>query len=161
MRTIASAWQQQRLAQNAEQIQALGKELYERLCTMAEHVADVGDHLRRAGSSYDQFVGSLDARVMVTARRFRELGVNAAKELPADLLPIDLETREPRAQELRVPTPGIPDRRRARHRQRQGLTRGLLDRHRQRDVRADLDLARLDRHRHFTASLRAAYIGTG
>ena len=85
LRTIASAWQQQRLTQNAEQIQALGKELYERLCTMAEHVADVGDHLRRAGSSYDQFVGSLDARVMAAARRFRELGVNAAKELPADL----------------------------------------------------------------------------
>jgi len=104
LRTIASAWQQQRLTQNAEQIQALGKELYERLCTLAEHVADVGDHLRRAGSSYDQFVGSLDARVLVAARRFKELGVNAPKELPADLPPIHLETREPRAQELRVPT---------------------------------------------------------
>ena len=83
LRTIASAWQQQRLTQNAEQIQALGKELYERLCTMAEHVADVGDHLRRAGSSYDQFVGSLDARVLASARRFKDLGINAAKELLA------------------------------------------------------------------------------
>ena len=49
LRTIASAWQQQRMTQNAEQIQALGKELYERLCTMAEHVADIGDHLRQGG----------------------------------------------------------------------------------------------------------------
>ena len=104
LRTIASAWQQQRLTQNAEQIQALGKELYDRLCTMAEHVADVGDHLRKAGSSYDQFVGSLDARVLASARRFKDLGVSAAKELAPDLPPVHLEPRETRTLELRVPT---------------------------------------------------------
>jgi DNA recombination protein RmuC len=103
LRTIASAWQQKRLAENAEQIQALGKELYDRLCTMAEHIADVGDHLRKAGSAYDQFVGSLDARVLTSARRFKDLGVSAAKELVADLPPVQLEPREPRTPELRVP----------------------------------------------------------
>jgi DNA recombination protein RmuC len=104
LRTIASAWQQQRLTQTAEQVQALGKELYDRLCTMAEHVADVGDHLRKAGSSYDQFIGSLDARVLASARRFKDLGVSPTKELAPDLPPVHLELREPRTPELRVPT---------------------------------------------------------
>jgi DNA recombination protein RmuC len=103
LRTVATAWQQQRLAENAEEIQAMGKELYERLTTMAEYVAQVGTALRKAGAAYDNFVGSLDARVLVSARRFRDLGVSAPKDLP-DILPVHIEMREPRAAELRVPT---------------------------------------------------------
>lgn len=102
LRTVATAWQQQRLAENAEEIQAMGRELYERLSTMAEYVAQVGTALRRAGAAYDDFVGSLDARVLVSARRFRDLGVSAPRELP-DVPPIHMEMREPRAAELRVP----------------------------------------------------------
>jgi DNA recombination protein RmuC len=102
LRTVAASWQQQRLAENAEQIQAMGKELYERLATMADHVVSMGDHLRKAGDAYDQFVGSLDGRVLVSARRFKELGVSASKEI-ADLPPLHLDVREPRAGELRVP----------------------------------------------------------
>jgi len=102
LRTVASAWQQQRLARNAEEIRQLGKELYERLATMAEHIADVGDHLRKAGASYDSFIGSLDTRVLASARRFKELGVSAAKELPEDLGSTHLEVRQPRAPELRA-----------------------------------------------------------
>jgi DNA recombination protein RmuC len=104
LRTVATAWQQQRLTENAEEIQALGRELYERLTTMADHVSQVGAALKRAGSAYDDFVGSLDARVMVSARRFRELGVSASKELPEALAPASIDIREPRAAELRVPT---------------------------------------------------------
>jgi DNA recombination protein RmuC len=103
LRTVATAWQQQRLAENAEEIQAMGKELYERLTTMAEYVAQVGGALRRAGAAYDDFVGSLDARVLVSARRFRDLGVSAPREMP-DIPPVHIEMREPRAAELRVPT---------------------------------------------------------
>lgn len=103
LRTVASAWQQQRLARNAEEIRQLGKELYERLSTMAEHIADVGDHLRKAGASYDNFVGSLDARVLASARRFKELGVGVARDLPDDLPSTHLEVRQPRAPELRAP----------------------------------------------------------
>jgi DNA recombination protein RmuC len=103
LRTIASAWQQQRLAKNAEEIRELGKELYDRLATMAEHVADVGRHLKKAGESYDDFVGSLDSRVLASARRFKELGVSAAKELPEDMPPAHIDLREPRAPELRAP----------------------------------------------------------
>ena len=103
LRTVASAWQQQRLAQNAEQIRQIGKELYERLATMAEHIADVGEHLRRAGTSYDAFIGSLDSRVLASARRFKDLGVSASKELPEDLTSTHLDVRQPRAPELRAP----------------------------------------------------------
>ena len=103
LRTIESAWQQQRLTENAEQIRELGKELYERLSTMGEHVADLGRQLKRAGQSYDDFIGSLDARVLVSARKFRDLGVSAAKEMPDDLPPAQVEVREARAPELRAP----------------------------------------------------------
>jgi DNA recombination protein RmuC len=103
LRTVATAWQQHRLAENAEEIQAMGKELYERLTTMAEYVAQVGTALKRAGTAYDEFVGSLDARVLVSARRFRDLGVSVPRELP-DIPPVHLDMREPRAAELRVPT---------------------------------------------------------
>ena len=102
LRTVASAWQQQRLAKNAEEIRQMGKDLYERLSTMAEHIADVGDHLKKAGASYDAFVGSLDARVLASARRFKELGVSASKDLPDDLPSTHLDVRQPRAPELRV-----------------------------------------------------------
>lgn len=104
LRTVATAWQQQRLTENAEEIQTMGRELYERLTTMADHVAQLGTALKRAGTAYDDFVGSLDARVMVSARRFRELGVSASKELPDALPSASMEIREPRAAELRVPT---------------------------------------------------------
>ena len=103
LRTVESAWQHQRLAQNAEQIRELGKDLYERISTMAEHVADLGDHLRRAGASYDKFVGSLEARVLAGARRFKELGVSPGSELRDDITTARLELREPRAPELRAP----------------------------------------------------------
>ena len=102
LRTVASAWQQQRLAKNAEEIRQMGKDLYERLSTMAEHIADVGDHLKKAGASYDAFVGSLDARVLASARRLKELGVSASKDLPDDLPSTHLDVRQPRAPELRV-----------------------------------------------------------
>lgn len=103
LRTVASAWQQQRLAKNAEEIRQLGRDLYDRLATMAEHIADVGDHLKKAGASYDNFVGSLDARVLASARRFKELGVTGSKELADDLPTTHLDVRQPRAPELRAP----------------------------------------------------------
>lgn len=103
LRTIESAWQQQRLTENAEQIRELGKELYDRLATMAEHVAQVGSHLKKAGQTYDDFIGSLESRVLVSARKFRDLGVSATKEIPEDLPPAQIEVREPRAPELHAP----------------------------------------------------------
>lgn len=102
LRTVASAWQHYRLAQSAEEIRSLGTELYDRLAVMAEYVADIGANLKQAGAAYDRFLGSLESRVLVTARRFRDLGVSATKEI-AESTPLALETREPKANELRVP----------------------------------------------------------
>ena len=102
LRTVASAWQHYRLAESAEEIRSLGGELYERLALMAEHVADLGANLKQAGTAYDRFVGSLESRVLVTARRFRELGVSSTREVP-DPAPLALDLREIRASELRVP----------------------------------------------------------
>ena len=103
LRTVASAWQQQRLAENAEQVRALGTELYERVALMADYVQDVGLNLRQAGAAYDRFVGSLESRVLVTARRFRDLGISGTKDIPDPAPPLELEVREPRSTELRVP----------------------------------------------------------
>jgi len=102
LRTIASTWQQQRLAQSAEEVRALGTELYERLAVMADNIQSLGLNLKQAGAAYDRFIGSLDSRVLVSARKFKELGVTAAKEIP-DLEPARIELREPRAPELRAP----------------------------------------------------------
>ena len=70
---------------------------------MADHVQDVGTNLRQAGAAYDRFLGSLESRVLVTARRFRDLGVSPSKEMPEAAPPLAIEPREPRSTELRVP----------------------------------------------------------
>ena len=104
LRTVASVWQHQRLAENAEQVRALGTELYDRLALMADYVQDVGLNLKQAAAAYDRFVGSLESRVLVTARRFRDLGISAARDVPEAAPPLEIEIREPRAPELRLPT---------------------------------------------------------
>ena len=81
LKAVAFGWQQQAVAHNAEEIQMLGRDLYERLATMVEHLEGVGDNLKRAADSYDRFIGSLEQKVVPAARRFRELGVSASKEL--------------------------------------------------------------------------------
>ena len=102
LRTVASAWQQQRLTQSAEDVRALGAELYDRLSVMADNLQSVGSNLKQAGAAYDRFIGSLESRVLVTARKFKDLGVTAAKEVP-ELEPARVELRELRAPELRAP----------------------------------------------------------
>ena len=71
---------------------------------MADYVQDLGINLKQAAASYDRFVGSLEARVLVTARRFRDLGISATRDLPEAAVPLHVEIREPRAPELRLPT---------------------------------------------------------
>ena len=83
-------------------MRALGAELYDRLALMAEAIQNVGLNIKQAANAYDRFIGSLDTRVLVSARRFKELGVSGTKEIPQlDVLHVDV--REPRSQELRLP----------------------------------------------------------
>jgi DNA recombination protein RmuC len=90
LRTAALAWQQEQLAENAERIHAQARELYERLATVGDYLADVGKSLEKSVKSYNQFVRSMETRVLVTARRIPELGVKGtakAEELLKEPIP--------------------------------------------------------------------------
>jgi DNA recombination protein RmuC len=75
LRAVAYGWTQQALTENAERISQLGRELYERLGTLAEHWGRVGKNLGEAVGAYNKSVASLERRVLVSARKFRELKV--------------------------------------------------------------------------------------
>jgi DNA recombination protein RmuC len=92
LKAVAYGWNQEKLARNAQQISALGKELYERLRLLAGHITSVGTGLDRAVESYNKAVGSLESRVLVSARKFAELGASVAEEIP-ELEPIETTAR--------------------------------------------------------------------
>ncbi len=82
-KAVAYGWRAEEQAKNAEDVAKLGKELYKRLSVMGGHAASVGRALETAVGKYNQFVGSLESQVMVSARRFEDLQVDhEGKELP-------------------------------------------------------------------------------
>lgn len=90
LRTVAVVWQQDAVAANAREIQQLGQELFTRLGTMAGHVDKMGGSLTRTVEQYNQFVGALERRVLVTARRMAELEVTTgevAEPQPLEIAP--------------------------------------------------------------------------
>jgi DNA recombination protein RmuC len=80
-KTVASIWRQERLAEAAQEIASLGKELHSRLATMNEHMTRVGKNLSTANSAYNQMVGSFESQVLTQAKRFETLGAGSAKSL--------------------------------------------------------------------------------
>ena len=92
LKAVAYGWNQEKLARNAQQISALGKELHDRLRNLAGHISSVGMGLDRAVESYNKAVGSLETRVLVSARKFAELGASVAEEIP-ELGPIETSAR--------------------------------------------------------------------
>ena len=99
LKAIAYGWKQQQLADNAEEIRQIGRELYDRLATMVDHLGGVGRNIKLAAESYDRFIGSLETKVLPGARRFKDLGVSSTK---------DLEVPEPlRIQLRRVEKPEL------------------------------------------------------
>jgi len=89
LKSVAYGWRQEALAVNAAEISALGKELYERVGTLAEHWHNVGRKLGSAVDAYNKSVGTLEGRVLASARRFRDL-----KAVPADRELLDQEQIE-------------------------------------------------------------------
>jgi DNA recombination protein RmuC len=99
LRAVAYGWQQEKIAKNAQEISELGRQLYERIRVMALHFEDVARGLSRSVESYNKAVGSLESRVLVTARRLKDKGVMAPEELP-ELETIDHTPRPLGAPEL-------------------------------------------------------------
>jgi len=80
-KTVASIWRQERLAEAAQEIASLGKELHSRLATMNEHMTRVGKNLSTATGAYNQMVGSFESQVLSQAKRFETLGAGSSKAL--------------------------------------------------------------------------------
>jgi DNA recombination protein RmuC len=99
LQAVAYGWRQEQIAKNAQAISDLGKQLYERMRTLAEHLTDVGTGLERANVAYNKAAASMEARVLPAARRFRELGAATGNDIPV-LEPIEVAPRALSAPEL-------------------------------------------------------------
>ena len=98
LRTVAYSWRQEALARNAVAVHGLARELYGRLATLGDHVGKLGTSLSAAVTAYNRAVGSLESRVLVSARKLAEMGVS-----DRDLTPpaqVELAPRQPQAPEL-------------------------------------------------------------
>jgi DNA recombination protein RmuC len=104
LRTVAFGWRQESLAENAREVQQLGSELYDRLRTMSAHMQRLQRSLTASVTAYNDAVGSLESRVLVSARRFPALGVvgHEGDEI-ADLGPVEASPRLLQAVELTAP----------------------------------------------------------
>jgi DNA recombination protein RmuC len=95
-KTIASGWNQAKLADEARHIAELGRDLYKRLAAMGNHIVQLGASLRRSVEHYNGFVGSVEGSVMPQARRFNELAIAGTHEALPELRPIDIDLRQVR-----------------------------------------------------------------
>ena len=100
LRAVAYGWRQEQLTEHAEQAGRLGKELYERMAVLADHLNDVGQALGKSVNAYNKAVGSMESRILPAARKFKDLGVSSDKEIallqsselmPRTTLPFEVE----------------------------------------------------------------------
>jgi DNA recombination protein RmuC len=100
LRTIACIWNDAKVAESAQRVAELGRELYERLVVMTEHFVKLGDRLDNAVSEYNKTVGSFERRVLPSARKFTEHGIQPKKELQ-ELDPVEITTQPPQTAEIK------------------------------------------------------------
>ena len=93
LKSIAYCWRQENLARNAKDISDLGQELYRRCSSLGEHFAKVGNHLGKATEAYNKAVGSLESRVLVTARKFGDFGAGSSGVEVEGIDPIEITPR--------------------------------------------------------------------
>ena len=96
LKGIAYGWNQEQLAENAEEIRRVASELYDRVELVCDHYADTGRLLEKTVEAYNRSVGSWDSRLVPALRKMRELGVSSGEE-PEAPEQIDLLARRPRA----------------------------------------------------------------
>lgn len=92
LKAVSYGWRQEQMANNAQEVSTLAKTLYDRLRVFTNHFSDIGKGLDRAIESYNRGVGSLEGRVLRTARKFKEQGAIAGDDIDAPE-PIDKSTR--------------------------------------------------------------------
>ena len=105
-KAVAFGWRQEKVAENAQAVHDLGRELYRRLSRMAEHFSRCGDALGRSVQHYNQLVGSLEHSVMPQARRFQELEVEGTGSELALLQQVELQPRFLRPEAGAADAPG-------------------------------------------------------
>ncbi|KIC18406.1 DNA recombination protein RmuC [Leisingera sp. ANG-DT] len=94
VKSIAYGWQQEKMAENAVEVQKTAKELYDRLATFSKNLASVGRSLSSSVNNYNKAVGSLEARVLPSARRFEAMGVVANGAELEDPGQVEVEPRQ-------------------------------------------------------------------
>ncbi len=93
LKAVAWGWRQQRIEDNARRVTELGRELHDRIVVMAEHADKLGGALASSVRHYNSFVGSLERRVLVQARKFAEWGVTDGGKVLPELGPLEIEPR--------------------------------------------------------------------
>ncbi|MDE2573561.1 MAG: DNA recombination protein RmuC, partial [bacterium] len=105
LRAVAYSWDQRQLEENAREIGALGTELYDRLRRVGAFLAKLGDTLENTVKTYNETIGSLELRLLPSARKFyAKLGGSAGEEMKA-LTPVDVNVRELRASDFELESP--------------------------------------------------------
>jgi DNA recombination protein RmuC len=104
LRAVHYGWRQEKLAQNAEEVAKLGKELYDRIRTLSGHWSEVGDRLGKAVEAYNRSTSTLESRVIVSTRRFKDLKVGACDSEIVPLKQIEVIPRIAQVEELTPPS---------------------------------------------------------
>lgn len=102
LKVVQFGWRQEKLAEEAQSIQKIGKDLYDAVCALGEHYAKLGRSLQGAVNQYNSFGGSLERNVLPKARRMKDSGIQASTEMP-ELAVVETQTRELNAVEITDP----------------------------------------------------------